>query len=413
MDDYWASDAAKNRQRWRRRADVARAVVHTEPQRKGQRGGRHGDLRFRESVREQLQSQRLQGWPRAPLALDLSITSTKAQPAAANAYAKHYLDLLEAESLTSEEGRVLYANDRQVKLLAVTCWDAAGRGVEPGIRLTCRPRRHVVADCEVAQELGYSDYLDDLREDVEDAPSFVNGASLAAFGPEGIDLAERLAILDRQRAQERLLRANELSFAWFLSRFASELLLDAPNSAARRLVRDGPAFGRSGARERRVRQFSDMLIQVRLPPLPDERGGGTRFAEAVLEACESFRARHPHLRPLLVPLRITLLLVPPRQGKDLDNVMTAVVRGVKAVLQPEPWPITPELSKALDLRRPPSRHVPDPPVSVTSYQVIELARAPEDPPQGVLSMVLGSDQEFCSTWVAVERFVDAQLDLRC
>lgn len=404
------------RQRSRRRAETARLHVVIEPQRKGRRGGKDLDGAFQRATAEQLTRQKLRGWPRAPLSLDLTFTTTATQPAAIHTYTKHYQDLLEARGQDTDDAPRLYRNDRQVKMLFVQAWDAQRHEVEPGIHITCRPRRHVVAEFELAHRLGYHEQLNDQRDQSLDEVSdghFGLNAGRSMLKTLGVELAEQVAIFDRRRLQESILRANDNSLASFLTLHASQLLTDKPSPALRRLVRlgvDGPGPGpRSVAGTRR---WLDMLIRVPLPGLPRRRGESGQFRESVISACETFRQRHPHLRPLFAPLRITLLLVPPTQGKDLDNVIRTVVGGVHTVLKPEPWPITPEVAEVLGVRHPSTEYARHVTISASSYQVIELSRTPEDPPEGSLSMVLGSGDNLDSVWAEAEHFVDEVLGTR-
>jgi hypothetical protein len=414
IDSYWSSLEAEIRRHSLRRAETAHLHVVIEPQRKRRRGAEDLDRTFQSATAEQLARQRLHGWPAAPLSLDLSFTTRSTQPAAVHTYVKHYQDLLEAGGTGEGHAPRLYRDDRQVKMLFVQAWNARRADVDPGIQIKCRPRRHVVAEFESAHRLGYQEHLDDARDDEFDEFSdghFSSGAQGRLAGLS-VDLAELLAILDRRRLQESLLRANDNSLASFLTLHAAELLTDKPGPAIRRLLRLGSDGDAGRPRLPRARTWLDMLIRVPLPGLPTRHGESGRFRESVIAACDAFRERHPHLRPLFAPLRITLLVVPPTQGKDLDNVIRTVVGGVHAVLAPEPWPITREMADHLGVSHQSSvyeRHVTS---SVSSYQVIELARSAEDPPEGSLSMVLGSGDSLYSVWAEAEHFVDEVLAAR-
>jgi Holliday junction resolvase RusA-like endonuclease len=73
---------------------------------------------------------------------------------------------------------------------------------------------------------------------------------------------------------------------------------------------------------------------VELPPLPLQKGGGAVFESAVREAFRAFVNARPDLQPLVVPLRITVLVVPPAdrtgRAKDLDNILVSVLTALEA-----------------------------------------------------------------------------------
>jgi hypothetical protein len=140
------------------------------------------------------------------------------------------------------------------------------------------------------------------------------------------------------------------------------------------------------------------MTSIELPPLPVEPGDYRAFRDGVAAACHDYISRRPGLQPLLVPLRVTLLVVPPAQGKDLDNILLDVLPAVNEHLRPhlEPWlldagsgPLDEGLVDRLvgwrvkGLRRLRSlvRY------SVWSAQVLELHRTPNDPEEGILAMV--------------------------
>ncbi|MDQ6617424.1 MAG: hypothetical protein M3083_22420 [Actinomycetota bacterium] len=400
-------------------------AVPLEPQRKGRRGIVESDTTFRREVRRRLVDLDLPGWPRAPLAVDFGFSTTRQQPAGIEAYAKHYQDLLEPRARDDDVPPFLYCDDRQIKLLFVRCWHGWGHDRTPQIALTCKPRRHVIAELEAAGRLGFSD--DDHEDDSADVdePWYLNLAVQRLCGTEEervfADLIAKYAEHEAHRAyQDSLLHANDRHLSHMLVSRASSVIARLPDPAWRRLTRlgrpgDPEPLTTHGATER-SRELLDMLIQVSLPPLPVERGGGERFHDAVIEACQQFVDRHALLHPLLVPLRITLLVVPPARGKDLDNIVLTVIGAVNGVLEPhpEPWLLAPSLGGP-DLDEPRRRDAirrlcQTVQVGVASYQVIELARTEGDSEAGTLTMVLGHGDNLTSTWEAAADFVDARLE---
>jgi hypothetical protein len=137
------------------------------------------------------------------------------------------------------------------------------------------------------------------------------------------------------------------------------------------------------------------------------------FSSKVRERLQAFRARWHLLRPLLVPVKATFLVVPPAQGKDLDNIALTVLPIVHDVLKPhiEPhllFPVLPngtrnderERHEALTRLRSLNAN------SVTAYQVIELSRTHEDPPEGILRLALGGTYTRQSWWDHITDYID-------
>jgi hypothetical protein len=130
-------------------------------------------------------------------------------------------------------------------------------------------------------------------------------------------------------------------------------------------------------------EWRDMLLSdsltAPLPGLPLASGEGRNFKEAVRAAVEAMRDQTPLLSPLRVGLKVILLVVPPRQGKDLDNLALATIPVIGEVLS-----------------------APD----ITAFEVIELKRTTEDPPEGHLRLALGSGSWPKSTWQRATDYVE-------
>ena len=132
-----------------------------------------------------------------------------------------------------------------------------------------------------------------------------------------------------------------------------------------------------------MRQLDHM--HVRLPPLPTTVGTSAAFRTNLREACEVFLGRFPLLRPLVVPLRVTMLVVPGLESnteKDLDNIALDVLPAIQEVFKPpldrisdpEP-PLLSEPEKGdQEQASGVTRTVPER-VGVTSFQVIEADAA--------------------------------------
>jgi hypothetical protein len=425
MDDYWSTRTAERRQQRRRQRERLISIIEIEPQRKGRRGTAALDDEFRRQVRADLMALELAGWPRAPLVVDFGFATTKRQPAGIEAYAKHYQDLLEPRDRSDDFPPFLFRSDRQIKMLFVRCSHWWGRATSPHITLSCQPRRHVIAELEAANRLGYledDDWENDTpRLDTDNADWEARVAARQAEQDPDDAVAAWLAAYGQYETlrvrQDAVLHINDRALTGLLVSRAASLVTSRPDPLWRELTRLGladdirfeflaPAGGR---------QLLD-IIRVPLPSLPTAAGRGTQFRQDALRALERFVDQRPFLRPLLVPLRITLLVVPPAQGKDLDNIVLSVMSAVNNTLQPhpEPWVLAPSLAGAEgsdDLRADARKRLRSTvEVGVVAYQVIELARAPDDPPNGTLSMVLGHGGNYTSTWEAAADYVDKRLE---
>jgi hypothetical protein len=128
----------------------------------------------------------------------------------------------------------------------------------------------------------------------------------------------------------------------------------------------------------------------------------------------------PTFRHLVVPIKATLLVVPPRQGKDLDNVALDVLPIVHEVLRPhvEPWLNSPLFGQFDDLRDPEATTEREEALkrlksinaqSVTAFQVIALSRTPHHPPGGMLRLTFGLgdglDHTTQSLWARADEFM--------
>jgi hypothetical protein len=151
-----------------------------------------------------------------------------------------------------------------------------------------------------------------------------------------------------------------------------------------------------------------------LPALPQTSGASAEFTRKVRERLQTYRERWHLFRPLVVPVKVTFLVVPPVQGKDLDNIALTVLPIVHDVLKPhiEPYllaptrpdgDLDPDRDEALNRLRSLNAN------SVTAYQVIELPRSKQDSPEGTLRLVLGADTGR-SWWETIADYTDQMAD---
>ena len=71
-----------------------------------------------------------------------------------------------------------------------------------------------------------------------------------------------------------------------------------------------------------------------LPTLPRATGEAEDFARLIRDRLEEFRSHWPLFKTLLTPVTLTFLVIPPEQGKDLDNIALTALPIAHDVLRP-------------------------------------------------------------------------------
>lgn len=206
------------------------------------------------------------------------------------------------------------------------------------------------------------------------------------------DLAEWLRRHDRSKYQALILGSNDRLIRYLLFQ-AARWLLTGVERNINQLERIGDG---SDAVEDLVNKIAkqngedrDLLwttVRIELPPLPLRTGDGDRFEQGVREAFRTFVRERADLAPLLVPLRVTVLVIPPVRPraatKDLDNTLITLMRIIEQVLASS---------------------------TLRAYQVIELHRQPGDSDHGAVILVPGLGWNHWSVWTEAERFVQRKL----
>ena len=155
-------------------------------------------------------------------------------------------------------------------------------------------------------------------------------------------------------------------------------------------------------------------LTLPLPGLPRATGQSADFVRMIRASLEEFRGHWPLFRSLLVPVTLTFLVIPPEQGKDLDNIALAALPIADEVLRPH---ISPHLLSPTygDEERMPQRDDALARLksvnarSVRAYQVIELPRSSEDPPEGTLHLALGLHSHW-SWWHRASTYLRTAID---
>ncbi|WP_146044369.1 hypothetical protein [Amycolatopsis sp. BJA-103] len=421
-EEFWSSTEGQTIA-WRyRHLRTRRLLLHGEPLRHGTKTDkrRRADD-FKHGV-SQLAEVR-QGPLTGPVALDLDFHTSADQPPHLYHLAKRYLDLLGAAPPKAPAGGhryLLYRDDRQVHLLHVRVWQPLGQtpgGVPANTAVLARPLRDVVADLDLADVL--RNLIDDHDEespfhvpevpDVDLTPTFdLRTASGPAERQRWSDLNMWLQLHDRSRVQEALLAANDALVASVLSRSTTLI------NRTRRPGNSNDLFNSIAESDRDM--LLSNVLHIPLPSLPGAKGERPVFRDGLRDQLKRWTRRWPVLNPLLVPVKAILLVVPPPNGKDLDNlVRDDVLPAVHEVLTPQltPW-ITRFPQLTLDQQagwRSQERQLRQlQQSSVNAYEVIQLTRVPDDPPNGFLRLVLGSGTTSGSTWSRLAGFVERHMD---
>ena len=391
-DEFWML--------WWRSRELRTLIMQAdvEPASKGPAGKRSAP-EFQRQVMDQMK--RYGRYPMTgPVALDLHFQAARRNPPGIHRATKHTLDLLGAALPVSKRPHrrsVLYHDDRQVKFLYADLDQSWVRdhddNARPGsVFIVARRAGDVIADLCMAGRLSRESYDEgndspfrspDLPDDPESDWLTDSGSVLAPVEQYLADVFRFRYVTD---LQEAILGQTDAGLISGLSMY-----LDAP------AITDSPdrlaaTFDESRAVGRNL-LLSDPLT-VPLPGLPRVAGESEDFARLIRHQLEEFRMRWPVFRSLLVPVTLTFLVIPPEQGKDLDNIALSALPLAHEILRPhiEPHLLTPDYpggepqpwrDDALARLRSVNAY------SVRAYQVIELPRSPRDPPGGTLRLALG------------------------
>ena len=403
------------------------AKVDEEPERKGRRGSQSA-ASFQRQVLNEMEAFGRHAFT-GPVALDLHFVSERKNPPAIYSLAKHVLDVLGTaapENACPGRHSVLYKDDKQVSLLYVSHrqrWNGPGE-TKGYTYLTARPLRDVIADLRLAEELRSGEYDEWDDHDDEESDPFWCPDAVDDDDPWFEDQGEPsgpyrkiLAFLDDYTRYLRLERRQEEHLAVTDAVLASALtmLLGKRNLPPR--LRSHPEISTRAAELEAMnrRMLLSSPLTLPLPGLPTVEGQGEQFRRMIRERLEAFRRQWPLFRSLVVPVKVTFLVVPPEQGKDLDNIALTCLPIVHEVLRPhiEPHYLSPAFTdrdadprREEALRRLQSLNAQ----SVTAYQVVQLPRAPDDPHEGTLRLALGRAAPYGSWWKRVADYAGDRLE---
>jgi hypothetical protein len=327
---------------WWRNRELRQLIIEAEvePAGKGP-AGRRSAPEFHRQVMDQME--RYRRYPmRGPVALDLHFRAMQRNPPTIQRAVKHTLDILGPALPGSERPRrrsVLYGDDRQIKFLNAELDQRWARGDIDGtstgsVFIVARRASDVITDLCMAGRLHREGWDD---EDDEESPFW---APEVPEDPEPgwlIDPGSARTLIERYLAdsfrfrhlidvQGAILAQTDSGLIWALSRYLDDLDRgDVPAQLAA-IIEESRAASRSML-------LSDALT-LPLPGLPRATGESEDFVRRIRASLEDFRSRWPLFRPLLVPVTLTFLVIPPEQGKDLDNIALTALPIAHEVLRP-------------------------------------------------------------------------------
>lgn len=386
--------------------------VAVEPAGKGPAGKRSAP-EFQRQVMAQME--RYRWYPmRGPVALDLHFRAAQRNPPSIQRVVKHTLDLLGPALPGTERPRrrsLVYRDDRQVKFLYADldqewsreCRDGTSAG---GLFMVARRASDVAADLCMAARLRRDDRDDEespfwspsMPEEPEPGWPLDPGS---ARTPTEQYLADAFRFHHVMDVQEAILARTDASMIWALGSYLDHLSGGDPPAELASVLEESRAATRG--------LLLSNPLTLPLPGLPRAAGQSVDFVRMIRASLEEFRARWPLFRSLLVPVTLTFLVSPPEQGKDLDNIALTALPIAHEVLRPH---ISPHLLSPIycdegrmswrddalaGLKSVNAR-------SVRAYQVIELPRSPQDPPEGTLHLALGLHAH-CSWWHRVRTYL--------
>ncbi len=244
---------------------------------------------------------------RGPIALRLLMQTSERNPAHSANIAKNLLDLFAKPrpALRSHRAGLLYADDRQVQALSVTCHHGEAK---PMISVTAMPMRDLIADLKIIHDtpLHCDDpVLDnhDLHLDVERRDDLSRHESFWR-GKLGAARYDYLFRFYRARVQEHLLARAALT----------------PNTLA--VMSDAGGLGPEIA-EMWHDIFAQSPLHICLCELPTTTGSSEAYKQEVESKLRAFQKR---MGSLLVPVALEVAVRPPPLSRealthDLDNVV--------------------------------------------------------------------------------------------
>jgi hypothetical protein len=331
---------------------------------------------------------------------------------------KHYLDLLQLsrDRRVERSPRLLLQNDRLVKALMCTYSLADYPGSTPEVFFEMSTLKDFIHELILYTKL-VDRHVERLPEDIR--------RLFASAHVEDEDSRDALETYIRSLKQRETLTGRYRDFSDMMLPTLQEAAQDAvlrrrePGPIHFASIYRGLVKRRSTPKDlfdslaRMLRQvFSMGIATVDLGPPAAQDGDSDRFRKKVQSALTAMRQDQALFDPLLTTVGITILYVPPLAGQkiDLDNLAMHIVPYVRLELKPpatllhaiehfKPTIIS-DLNEQLKRLHRVEKN------QVTRYQVFEIPRLEDDPPEGSVRLLLHGRNEFCDPWALCREAVD-------
>ena len=200
--------------------------------------------------------------------------------------------------------------------------------------MVARRANDVAADLCMAARL-HRDYQDD--EDDEESPFWSPdipeepepGWPLDSGSARTLDeqyLADAFGFHHVMDVQEAILARTDATLIWALGSYLDDLSGGDPPAELAAILEESRAATRN--------LLLSNPFTLPLPGLPRATGQSADFVQMIRASLEGFRKRLPLFQSLLVPVTLTFLVIPPEQGKDLDNIALTALPIAHEVLRP-------------------------------------------------------------------------------
>jgi len=414
--------------RFRRSLDTV--YIHVLQQPLSKNAMHHTDkVIFQQEVLRQLTSQKRRPF-RSDIILELTFFITGKNPPSIHTLAKNYLDLLGKPLSKSGINRsgLLYADDRQVKLLIVNCHFGTITA-EPSVWIKASRLSHFVSDLRLLDKIrtdsfeesetdrygmrsGFqfdSDKVNDLYDSIEqyseELSDVVNdrGSWVKSFGQAAFDSIRRHLA---QSIQMKYLQSMRLTLDQLISIYMAAFTRAEPSNLLDLLL--------SALREQSRDFYISTPFSLNLTHIPGKSGENQVFRKAVKGALADFKTRHSMLFPLTTPVRAIIIHIPPRDGGiDLDNLARKLIPLVLEILAPPTTSISQldveditDGARKVFLQGLLRRMEGFPKHSVASLEILEVPRLAKDPPEGSVRFIFCDALDFENCWGRIDAAID-------
>jgi len=364
----------------------------------------------------------------SPLVLQIDFYTSQKNPPSIHNLAKNYLDLLKYPVPGSKikNRRILYNDDRQIKLLIVNYCLGGGQGVH----IEVETLRNFICDLDLIRRIEMSDFEESDDFDYYDLTYFhkeIDGSGdndldiddgfgsddLRELEAEKNDYVKRgrlkfyltykdMIIRDIQRSY---LKSRQITINSLLSIFPSYYLKEKSKVTGVKIFDDIAGIGRNLVG----------TLGIRLPNKPTKRGGSSEFKKEIKVILEDFKRKFNELFPLKSVLGLTILFLPPKnQGIDLDNLARKyIVPFVNDIVRPpRNYADTIDMENMEDgflkkhLLDELNKLPKEPQYSITQYQIIEMPRLEQDSSEGYIRLLFNDGGYESNLWAKVKNILD-------